>query len=210
MIPVGHAERRVAPLGLGRTLNRPVAARLDPDHLPAGLEVAGRGPARRVAAVEVLDEAQVAGGVSADQVLVPVAVPVEGEGGDEGTELDLVGLLLEVTRAGEARGTVDEPSGVFDVRDTAVLLPHHQVAVAVPVEGHGHDHLEVEVDHAAVVFEEARLRVPRVFPIADVLKIAEAVEELPAHDVEVAGLDLGRRVVSWLIGGGSATRLRIR
>ena len=77
-VPVGDRQRRVAPLRLAGPLDGAVVSRLDADRLAARLQVARRGPARRIGAVEVLDEADVAGRVAADDVVVTVLVPPPG------------------------------------------------------------------------------------------------------------------------------------
>src|SRR6185436_14259365 len=57
-IPIGHAENRVAPLGLGGALDRSIWSGLLPDELAAGAQIARRRPADWVSP-EILDEGNV-------------------------------------------------------------------------------------------------------------------------------------------------------
>jgi len=137
---------------------------------------------------EVLDEAELAGRVAGDDVLVAVAVPIEADRRGQGAELDLVGLLLKEPRRPERRHVLDHSAGILQQGDPAVLLADHQihVAVAVPIHGRRHDHAEGHGERLAVAGKVATGRVPWLGPRADVLKPRESVDELAADDVQVA------------------------
>lgn len=61
------------------------------------------------------------------------------------------------------------------------------MAVAVPIDGHGRDHLHVHFQRRAVLGAEAHsARVLRCGAGSDVLEVSEAVQEITAHDVEIA------------------------
>ena len=98
MVPIGDVKRRIAPLGFAGSLDRAVRSGHNPDNLAVGLEIYRGCPSRRIAAVEVLDKSDVAGSVAADQIFVPIFVPVETAGRDKRAELEHVGLLLKKLR----------------------------------------------------------------------------------------------------------------
>ena len=112
----------------------------------AGFKKNGSGPFGRGFAIEILEEGNVAGGVSRDDVFVAIAVPVVSDRGGESSKLEVVGFLLEVSWWQEIGSSVGiDLSGVFHEGDASVFIPHNEVLVAVliPIDGGRSDHLHM-------------------------------------------------------------------
>ena len=190
VVPVGDGLRRVAPLRLGRALDRAVRSRHDADRFAGRFEFVGGRPARLfdTGAAQVFDERDVPGCVPRDDVRVAIAIPIEAAGRREGSELHIVRLLLEVFRRQELRHAIDRWSIVLDQRDATVLIADDQVEVSVgiPIERDGDDHFEVHRQRSALTHQPLPRRIIRLCASAHIWEIREAVEELTTEQVQVA------------------------
>ncbi len=139
---------------------------------------------------QVLDQRDVAGRVAADDVGVPVAIPIEAARRRQRPELHVIGLLLEITRREELRRAIrGQFAGVFDERHAAVLVAHDQVdvPVLVPVDRGRRDHLQVHHQRLAVGgLQPFAGRVFRRGARPKVLEVSEAIQELATQQIQVA------------------------
>jgi hypothetical protein len=153
-IPIGGGKAGVAPLRLAGALDRSVGAGEDAEGFAIGrFDQNGRGPfgSAILRHAEILEEGDVAGGVAAEDVLLSVAVPVDHEGSGERSELQRIGLLLEIGGLMEDGESGVDLAGVLDQGDAAVLVSDDEVEVAivVPIDRSGRDHLHVHHERLA-------------------------------------------------------------
>ena len=116
-VPVRHRKRGVAPLGLARSLDRATRTGQDSKGDALGFfDEHWGGPLGQVvfAETKVLKEANVPGGVAAEDVVQTVAVPVDHEGRGQRPELQRVRFLLKIDRLMEKRHAVAHLAAVLD------------------------------------------------------------------------------------------------
>ena len=187
-IPIGDAENRIAPLRLCRALDRAVRAGLFADELATGAEIAWGRPARGRAA-EVFDERDVARAIAGDEILVAIAVPIDGVGRGEGAEFHIGSELTEIARRQKLRHAVDSLARVFDEGHAAIFVAADDVqeTIAVKINRRRRDHAQIHFDRDTCAHERASRRVDRFHARAGVFVEGEAVAEFSADQVELSG-----------------------
>ena len=188
VVPVGHGKGGVAPLGFAGALDRTIGSGHDADSFAIGLKVLRWCKGRRVIAVEIFDEGDVASGVACDNVVVTITVPVDAVRRDKGAELDVLGLLHEVDGGQELGYAVFDFTGMLHERDGTVFFADDKVHVAIfiPVDGGGHNHTEIHGEAFTVGGDHFTGCVVGCCARADVFEIGEVVDKAAAEEIEIA------------------------
>ena len=138
---------------------------------------------------EVLKEHDIAGGVTADNVPITIAIPVYSKWCCQRPAFKFVSLLAEIDRLQEDRCLIFYLATVFDKSDLTIFFAADQIEIAimVPIEGNWSDHLHVHFQQRSIILLESDpWQVFRITTSPDILKVCEAVEKFAADDIEIA------------------------
>ena len=187
-VPIGHRQHRVAPLLLGRALNRTIVTGLDAQHLTIDLEELGSTPRRLRTTRQVANQGNLAGRITGYDILLAIAIPIDRAGGSQGPKFHQVSLLTQVIRILELRHTVLNLTRMAQPCHTTILIAYNQIdmAIAIEIRHDGDNHLEVETNLALTIGHTTTRLELRLATCTLILVPRQSIEELTANDIQIA------------------------